>query len=302
MSSLSGQTIDSYELLEVLGNGGMGIVYKARDTVLDRVVAIKIMDAELAIDTCFQQRFQSEAKALARLKNQHIVSIYTMRETDAGFCIVMEYIEGVTLEQYLRAEGRVRFDVAMRFCGQMLEALEHAHGEGIIHRDIKPANVMLDCDGKIKITDFGLAKFQTLSGMTRTGSAIGTIQYMSPEQVNGETADQRSDIWSIGVLMYKMLTGKLPFQHEYYAAMAYSITNEDPVHVRRRAPDVPDALARIVSKCLEKKPNNRYQNASEMHRDVRALMQNEAAAQPGIGRLPGDRWRTLLHSKQKIYS
>ena len=265
-TGIIGKVVDTYKITGVLGKGGMGIVYKAKDTTLDRDVALKMMDTALARDESFLKRFQSEAKALAKLQNPNIVSIFTLRETELGFCIAMEFVEGNTLADRIREKGAMPFENVFPIFKQLLTALDHAHEVGIIHRDIKPSNVMLTPNNIVKVTDFGLAKIQQVSGATMTLGTGGTLYYMSPEQIRGlSNVDHRGDIYSLGMTLYETLTGKVPFTD---AETDFSI-RQMVVEGRVPPPDkmnpaLPRDLVKVVMKSIEKDPAKRYQSAGAM--------------------------------------
>lgn len=272
---LIGEALDSYRVLDVLGRGGMGIVYKARDEDLDRIVAIKMIDPALARDDSFVRRFRSEAQALARIDSRHIVSVYALRKTERGLFIVMECVDGGTVSDLLE-DGPVTLQRSLPVIDQMLQAFEAAHGAGIVHRDIKPGNVMLTTDGVVKVTDFGLAKrFQGkgASMVTMTQGIAGTLHYMSPEQVQGlQDLDHRSDLYSAGMTIYQMLTGRLPIDRDSseFEVMRSIVESElpPPSHFN---PDISPEVDRIIMRSLEKDPDDRYQDAHEMREAFRSL-------------------------------
>jgi eukaryotic-like serine/threonine-protein kinase len=244
----------------------MGIVYRAKDTTLDRDVALKMMDAGLARDESFLKRFQSEAKALARLQNPNIVSIFALRETEIGFCIVMEFVEGNTLADRIRDGGTMPFSKAFPIFKQLLTALDHAHKLGIIHRDIKPSNVMLTSTDVVKVTDFGLAKIQQVSSATMTLGTGGTLYYMSPEQIRGLShVDHRGDIYSLGMTLYETLTGKVPFSDsETDFSIRQAIVEGKIPSPDKMNSDLPRDLIKVIMKSIEKDPEKRYQSAADM--------------------------------------
>jgi serine/threonine protein kinase len=266
-SGIIGKVIDSYKITAVLGKGGMGIVYKAQDTTLDRDVALKMMDVQLAADQNFLKRFQSEAKALAKLQNPGIVTIFALRETELGLCIVMEYVEGRTLADKIRESGAVPIDEAVSIFKQILSALSHAHGAGIVHRDIKPSNVMITPQGAVKVTDFGLAKIQQPTAVTVTVGTGGTLYYMSPEQVKGlANVDLRGDIYSLGMTLYEAIVGRIPFAESDtdYSIRQAIVEGKIPAPDKFN-PNLPKELVRIVMKAIEKEPSKRFQTAAEMN-------------------------------------
>jgi len=264
-------TVAHYKILEKLGEGGMGVVYKARDTKLDRDVALKFLSAQLIASEKEKQRFAREAKAVATLNHPNICTIHDVDEHKGRQFIVMEYIEGSTLREKMRESG-LEVQTVCTYAVQILKALREAHSKEIIHRDIKCNNIMVTSDDRIKIMDFGLAKLKGSAPVTRTGKTVGTITTMSPEQVRGEEADHRSDIWSFGVVLYEMLTGVLPFKEDYAHAVMYSILNEDPPPVASVTPSLPRELEKIVSRCIAKAPSERYQNVSDLLEDLHETM------------------------------
>jgi len=254
---MTGQTVSHYEILEQLGQGGMGVVYKARDTTLDRIVALKFLPANVARDQEVKQRFIQEAKAASSLDDPHICTIFEVGEAEDGqLFIAMAYYDGLTLQDLIE-KRRMNIDDAASIARQMAKGLATAHEAGIVHRDVKPANVMVTKKGLVKILDFGVAKLSESSDLTKAGSTIGTASYMSPEQARGESLDARSDIWSIGAVLYEMLTGERPFGGGYEAAVAYSVINEDPPSIKDVRLDVPDGLIDIVTQALSKKAESR---------------------------------------------
>ncbi len=258
-----GSSILHYNILEKLGEGGMGVVYKAEDTKLDRLVAIKFLPHHISINEEEKKRFIIEAKAAAALNHPNIATIYSIEETDEDLFIVMEYIEGVELKDKIKKEN-LSIEEAIDFAIQITEGLETAHKKGIVHRDIKSSNIMITIDERIKIMDFGLAKVGEGINLTKTGSTIGTAAYMSPEQAKGERLDHKTDIWSFGVVLYEMLTSRLPFWGEYDQAVTYQILNETPVSPDKQNIKIPKELNNIILKCLEKDTIKRYQNFNEI--------------------------------------
>jgi len=264
-----GTTISHYKIVEKLGEGGMGVVYKAHDTKLDRIVALKFMPKHVGADETEKKRFINEAQAASTLDHPNICTIYSIEESDDGnIFIVMAYYEGTSLKEKID-KGPLPLQEIVDYSIQIADGLQKAHEKGIIHRDLKPANVFITDEGKIKIIDFGLAKAAERSMMTKTGTTLGTVPYMSPEQAQGQKVDRRTDIWSFGVIMYEMITGQLPFRNDYDTALVYSIINEDPEPVTGIRTGVPIALENIVFKCLEKNPADRYQHADDISVDLR---------------------------------
>jgi serine/threonine protein kinase/Tfp pilus assembly protein PilF len=268
-----GKTISHYKILEKLGGGGMGVVYKAEDTKLKRLVALKFLPMDLTRDDEAKERFIHEAQAAAALDHPNICGIHEIGETEDGqLFIVMAYYEGETLKKKVSSE-QLSVNSVIDSAIQIAQGLAKAHEHGITHRDIKPANVMITKDGMAKILDFGLAKLAGQSGLTKAGTTLGTAAYMSPEQAHGQDVDHRADIWAFGVVLYEMLTGQLPFKGEYEQAMIYSILNETPQSVTSLRANVPTELERIVNLCLAKKATDRYQQMTELLADLQALKQ-----------------------------
>jgi serine/threonine protein kinase/tetratricopeptide (TPR) repeat protein len=278
-----GKTISHYRILEKLGEGGMGVVYKAEDTRLRRAVALKFLPPGLAQDPEAKERFIHEAQAASVLDHTNICTIYEIGEASEGrLFIAMSYCEGETLKQKIKL-GPLRIEEAVGIAAQIGEGLAKAHAEGIVHRDIKPANIMITQDGVVKILDFGLAKLSGRTQLTKTGTTLGTVAYMSPEQARGEPVDHRTDIWSFGVIFYEMLVGSSPFRGEYDQAVMFSIMNDEPQPVTGVRPETPSAIARIIERCLEKSPERRYGSVSELLDDIRRLKAAGRATSPGIG-------------------
>ena len=266
-----GQTIAHYEILERLGEGGMGVVYKARHTRLDRTVALKFLPSHLSTDETANARFIQEAKAASRLDHKNICTIFDIGDADDGrLFISMACYEGETLKQRLE-RGSMPVEEVLDIAIQIAEGLDRAHEVSIVHRDIKPANVMVTDRGIVKILDFGLAKLSGSDNLTKTGSTVGTVAYMSPEQTRSEPVDATTDIWSLGVVLYEMLTGQRPFRGDYEAALAYSILNQDPEPVTRLQLEVPEALAKVVGKMLEKDPAARPRDMKVVLADLHRL-------------------------------
>jgi serine/threonine protein kinase/tetratricopeptide (TPR) repeat protein len=276
-----GKTVSHYTILEKLGEGGMGVVYKAEDTRLKRTVALKFLPPELTRDTRAKARFVQEAQAASALDHPNICTIHEIDETREGqMFIAMACYEGESLKAKIE-RGRLGLDEALDVAIQIGRGLTRAHEKGIVHRDIKPGNVLVTRDGLVKIVDFGLAKLSGATKLTRTGATPGTVSYMSPERLRGEGVDQRSDIWALGVVLYEMTTGETPFRGEYEQAMSYSIMNEKPKPVRELRPEVPADLERIIEKALAKDARERYQTGAEVVgalQSVKRRLESEAAA------------------------
>jgi len=256
-----------YRILEELGHGGMGIVYKADDMKLRRAVAIKFLPPELNANPEARERFIQEARAAAALSHPNICTIHEVDESEGKPFIVMEYIEGEDLRQKVK-KGPLPIEEALDITIQAAEGLEKAHQKGIVHRDIKSANIMVTESGQVKIMDFGLAKLRGGSSLTGEGATIGTVAYMSPEQARGDKVDGRTDIWSLGVVLYEMLTGELPFRGERDVSLLYSIVHEPPRSLKDKKPPVPAELQRVIERTLDKNPDSRYPTAAEMKKDI----------------------------------
>jgi serine/threonine protein kinase len=266
-----GKTISHYRILEKLGEGGMGIVYKAEDTKLKRIVALKFLPKTALGGTEEKSRFVHEAQAAAALNHPNIATIYEIDEVDGQMFIAMEFIEGQSLQEKIKA-GPLKIEEAIKLASQIAEGLQAAHEKGITHRDIKSANIMITDKGQVKIMDFGLAKLSRSGTMlTKQGMRLGTAAYMSPEQARGEAVDHRTDIWSFGVVLYEMITGQLPFKGEYEQSMMYSILNEDPEPLTALRTGVPIALDGILVKALAKDRETRYQHVDELPADLKAI-------------------------------
>ncbi|MBI3112671.1 MAG: protein kinase [Ignavibacteriales bacterium] len=266
-----GSTINHYTIIEKLGEGGMGVVYKAEDTKLKRTVALKFLPPDLTRDQSAKERFLLEAQAASVLDHPNICAVHEIGETsDHGLFIVMPYYEGETLKEKI-ARGPFPLDEAIDIALQVASGVAKAHAHEITHRDIKPGNIIVTTGGMAKILDFGLAKLAGRTKVTRTGRTLGTAAYMSPEQALGEKVDERTDIWSFGVVLYEMLTGQLPFKSEYESALVYSILNENPKPVSALRPEVPPELEAVVKKCMEKEPGKRYQDISGLQADLLRL-------------------------------
>lgn len=280
-----GKTITHYKILEKLGEGGMGVVYKAQDTKLKREVAIKFLPRQISASDEERERFKIEAQAAAALNHANIATIHNIEEVDDEIFIVMEYIKGHELKDKIDA-GPVPINEVLEIALDIAKGLQIAHEAGVVHRDIKSANIMLTDRGEVKVMDFGLAKRGSQTKITKEGTTLGTIAYMSPEQGRGDDVDQRSDIFSLGVLIYEMLTGQLPFKGEYDQAVTYSVMNEDPLPVTALRTGIPMELERIVNKCLEKDASDRYQRGDELIVDLRKLKKTtetqEILSQSGI--------------------
>jgi serine/threonine protein kinase len=264
-----GKQISHYHILEQLGEGGMGVVYKAHDIKLDRQVALKFLPQHITVTREDRERFLQEARAASAVLHANICVIYDMAEEEDQQFIVMEYVDGQTLRQLIPIS---KFQEAIKFAIQIGEALQEAHNHGIVHRDVKPENIMVNTKNQIKVMDFGLAKLKGSLKLTRTSSTVGTLAYMAPEQIQGSEVDARGDIFSFGIVLYEMLTGMPPFRGEHEAAMMYSIVNEDPDSVLKYRPDLSPELDRIIHRALEKDPEDRYQSVADMVSELRKVL------------------------------
>lgn len=263
-----------YELLKLIGSGGMANVFEAKDLPEDKIVAIKVLKEEYLTNDEFVRRFRNESKVIAVLDHPNIVKVYDVNFTGAEQYIVMEYIDGITLKQYITHQGHLRWKDSVHFVTQILRALSHAHERGVIHRDIKSQNIMLLRDGTIKVMDFGIARFAREDIRTMDDKAIGSVHYISPEQACGEESDEKSDIYSVGVLLYEMLTGRVPFDGETPEQVAMKHIHQKPIPISKLQPDVPTGLCEIVEKAMQKDKNLRYRSAAEMLAAIDAFKQN----------------------------
>ena len=269
MDRFVGKRIDGrYEIQEIIGVGGMAVVYKARDNQEDKIVAVKILKEEFTSNEEFIRRFKNESKAIAMLSHPNIVSVYDVSFGDLIQYIVMEYIEGITLKEYIEQEGSLRWKDAVHFTLQILKGLQHAHDKGIVHRDVKPQNIMVLSDGTIKVTDFGIARFARSDQRTITDKAIGSVHYISPEQARGEKTDEKADVYSVGVMLYEMLTGKLPFQADSAVSVALMQLQRDPQLPTEINGSIPQGLEQITMHAMQKTPERRYQSSAEMLCDL----------------------------------
>ncbi len=275
MDRFIGKRLDGrYEIHELIGVGGMAYVYKAYDRVEGRWVAIKILKEEFSNNSDFLRRFRNESKAIAVLNHPNIVKVYDVSFGDQIQYIVMEFIDGITLKEYIEQEGTIRWQEAVHFTTQILMALECAHEKGIIHRDIKPQNIMLLQDGSIKVADFGIARFLQSETQTMTDKAIGSVHYIAPEQASGDYITDKADIYSVGVMLYEMLTGKLPFVADNAVSVALMQLQAKPVMPRELNPSIPRGLEQITMRAMEKNPVDRFQSAGEMLDDLDEFRRN----------------------------
>lgn len=278
MENYVGKRLDGrYEIQEIIGVGGMSVVYKAYDNVDDRIVAVKILKDEFADDAEFVRRFKNESKAIAVLSHPNIVKVYDVSFGEKLQYIVMEYVDGITLKEYILKQKLITWNDAVFFTTQILKALQHAHDKGIVHRDIKPQNIMLLSTGNIKVTDFGIARFSRTETKTLTENAIGSVHYISPEQAKGEFTDERADIYSLGVVFYEMLAGEVPFEADSAVSVALMQLQKDPKKLTEINPDIPLGIEQICIHAMQKNPDDRYQTATEMLIDLEEVIRNPKA-------------------------
>jgi len=276
-----------YEILEKLGAGGMAVVYRAVDTLLQRPVTVKVLRSELAGDEAVVKRFRREAQSAASLSHPNVVGVYDVGRQDDVHYIVMEYVEGKSLKDIIAERGPLPAEEALRIARQICEALRHAHGHHIIHRDVKPHNVLITAEGRAKVTDFGIAGAATTSTVTYPGVLLGTVYYFSPEQAQGKYGDERSDLYALGVVLYEMLTGRVPFEGESPVSVALKQIREEPRPPRELNPRVPPAAERVVLRAMAKAPELRYQSAAEMLKDLDSLQRQLAEWRSGRVALRG---------------
>ncbi|HCL01977.1 MAG TPA: Stk1 family PASTA domain-containing Ser/Thr kinase, partial [Lachnoclostridium phytofermentans] len=264
---------DRYEIVDRVGSGGMADVYKAKCHRLNRYVAIKILKPEYSSDKNFVTKFRGEAQSVAGLSHPNIVNVYDVGDDDGLYYIVMELVEGITLKKFIERKGKLEVKEAVGIAIQIAQGMEAAHDNHIIHRDIKPQNIIISRDGKVKVTDFGIAK--AASTNTVTQNAIGSVHYLSPEQARGGYSDERSDIYSLGVTMYEMLSGEVPFAGDNTVSVALLHIQGEATPLRELNPDVPVSVEKIVQKCMQKKPERRYLSASELISDLKRSIINK---------------------------
>lgn len=298
MEKLVGQVIDNYKILEIIGRGGMGVVFKALDMSLEKIVALKMIDPLLAKDNNFLNRFKTEAKALARLENINIVGVYALRETEYGLFMVMEYVKARTISEWIREKGKFTSSETKEISRHVLNAIGHAHKVGVIHRDIKPNNILLCDDGTVKVMDFGLAKVvqDHSSQSTVTQIAAGTLYYMSPEQIKGlKNVDNRSDIYAIGMSIYEMLAGRTPFEksESEFSIQKQIVEGKIPSPVKYN-PLIPKSFVKLIMKAIDKDPDKRYQTVVEMQSELEKIQIEDTSAD--------DKTRVILEPGTKLHT
>jgi serine/threonine-protein kinase len=271
---------DRYQIIRTLGEGGMANVYLAHDTILDRNVAVKILRGDLASDDKFVRRFQREALSASSLSHPNIVEMYDVGEDDGQYYIVMEYVEGKTLKQLLKKRGNLTITEVMDIMLQLTDGMAHAHDSYIIHRDIKPQNIMILENGMIKITDFGIAMALNSTQLTQTNSVMGSVHYLPPEQANGKGSTIKSDIYSMGILMYELLTGSIPYKGENAVEIALKHLKEPLPSIKIALPNLPQSIENIILKSTAKNPKNRYSDAREMYEDIKTALNESRMNEP----------------------
>ncbi|RXT15051.1 Stk1 family PASTA domain-containing Ser/Thr kinase [Ammoniphilus sp. CFH 90114] len=271
-----------YEVEQRIGGGGMAVVYKAHDNLLNRTVALKILRSQFGHDDDFIGRFRREAQAAASLSHPNVVNVYDVGEEDDIQYIVMEYIEGLTLKELIIQKGKLDVEQAVHIAIQICDALEHAHHNHIIHRDIKPHNILIGSRGRVKVTDFGIARAVTSATITHTGSVIGSVHYFSPEQARGGISGEKSDLYSLGIVLYEMVTGQVPFSGDSPISVALKHLQENIIPPRELNPDIPQSLENVMLRALVKDPLHRYQSAKEMQRDLRTCLNPERLNEPPL--------------------
>ena len=280
---VKGQKVNSrYEIIKTIGEGGMANVYLANDTILDRKVAIKVLRGDLATDEKFVRRFQREALSASSLSHPNIVEIYDVGEDDGDYYIVMEYVDGKNLKQLLKKREKLTTAEVVDIMLQITSAMGAAHDSLIIHRDLKPQNILIKDDGEIKITDFGIAMALNATQLTQTNSAMGSVHYFPPEQANGKGSTLKSDVYSLGIMMYELLTGVLPFRGDNAVEIALKHLKEPIPSIKAELPEIPGSIENIITKATAKNPKNRYANANEMHEDLTTALNKERKNEPPI--------------------
>ncbi|NLM39138.1 MAG: serine/threonine protein kinase, partial [Firmicutes bacterium] len=270
--------VNRYEILDKVGDGGMALVYRARDTLLNRVVAIKVLRDQFASDAEFIERFRREAQAAASLSHPNVVNIYDVGQTEQSHYIVMEYVQGQNLSAIIKEKGALSEHFVVSVAMQIAKALSHAHQHGIIHRDIKPHNILITQDGQVKVTDFGIAQAMSAANLTQTGVVLGSVHYFSPEQARGVNVQTSSDLYSLGVVMYEMLTGRQPFRGDTPIAIALKQIQENPTPLRQYVPELHRGLEQLVMRLMAKEPDQRPRSADEVVSILQSIERELGAA------------------------
>ena len=263
--------VNRYEILEKVGDGGMALVYRAKDTLLNRIVAVKVLRDQFSTDMEFVERFRREAQSAASLSHPNVVNIYDVGQTDTAHFIVMEYVQGENLSAVIREKGALSEHFVVSVSLQIARALSHAHQHGIVHRDIKPHNILITQEGQVKVTDFGIAQAMSAANLTQTGVVLGSVHYFSPEQARGVNVTSSSDLYSLGVVMYEMLTGRQPFRGDTPIAIALKQIQENPVPLRQHLPELNRSLEQLVMRLMAKEPSQRPQDADEVARALQRI-------------------------------
>jgi eukaryotic-like serine/threonine-protein kinase len=267
-----GRTIQNYRVEELLGEGGMGTVYKASDIVLRRPVALKMLHPHLVRDTTFMERFRNEAILSAQLNHPNVTTLYNFLQDHTDSVIVMELVHGITVEKFLKQNGQLPLESAVRIVIQTLDGVQHAHSRGILHRDIKAANLMLTPEGSVKLMDFGIARLEGSTRLTRADRVVGTLEYMAPELLNGAEPSVQSDLYAIGILLYELLCGKMPFESSTDITLISQILTKKPISLRSRIPNLPQSIENILDRLLQKNPDKRYHSALELRNALTAIV------------------------------
>lgn len=304
LKKMIGRTIQNYRIEELLGEGGMGTVYRATDTLLRRPVAVKMLHPHLLRDSTFMERFRNEAVLSAQLNHPNVSTLYNLLQDRTDNFMVMELVDGITLEKLLAKEGKLTLETAIRIVIQALDGLQHAHYKNILHRDIKPANLMLTREGSIKLMDFGIARMVGSQRLTRADRVVGTLEYMAPELLNGTDPSVQSDLYAVGVLLYELLSGKMPFETTTDNTLINQILNKKPIPLRSRIPNIPKSLEEVLEKLLQKKPEKRYEKAWELRQALATIVPpgpiTPSISQPKSGPIPATRLADVKTDKPPV--